>query len=97
MTEDISPDDWALLQYLRDHSIASGDRTSLDPKSIAKGLHISPGQLAANAAFTAAKGLVGVRRFRSEGPDVRSMPYSAIWLTSAGETFLKRQRSQKPK
>jgi hypothetical protein len=89
----ISHDQLVLLDYLHDHTRGSGERISLDPKLLARRLHISMTRLADDSACLAAHGFAGVRDFRPDGDDVPSAICSAIWVTGKGEDYLRRLES----
>ena len=93
MLTSISQVELMLLEYLQKHSGDSGKGIWLDPKAVARGLRISMGQFAENAASLAAHGFAGVRNFRPDAKDVPSSKCSAIWLTKNGENYLKRPPS----
>ena len=89
MLETISQGELNLLEYLGKHSCGLGERISLDPKPITRGLRISETQFAADSAALVAHGLAGVRGFRPNSNDVPSSKCSAIWLTGKGEDYLR--------
>jgi hypothetical protein len=95
MLASLSQTELTLLQYLREHSGASGERVWLDPKPIARRLRISVTQFAADSASLAALGLAGVRDFRADANDVPSAKRSAIWLTGKGEDYLRLAQCQR--
>ncbi len=93
MSPTISQGERSLLQYLNQHSGGSGERISLDPKAVTRGLRISANQFAEDAAALAAHGLAGVRDFRPNANDIPSSKCSAIWLTRKGEDYLRHPQS----
>jgi hypothetical protein len=86
--EHVSRTELALLEYLRAHSCASGERIPLDPKAIKRVLRIDATQFADDAAGLAGRGLAGIRGFRSNENGDRLPGCSAIWLTIKGEDYL---------
>ena len=88
MPSHITPAEFSLLSYLREHSAGPGERTSQDPKAIARGLRISIIQFAADAHALWAHGMVGTRGSAPDSGDLPSAKCSAIWLTRTGEEYL---------
>jgi hypothetical protein len=78
-----------LLKAVLHGSGLPGSRISLDPKLIARRLHINIAQFSERAAPLAARGFVGIRRSRSaDDPSASPALCSAIWLTGSGEALL---------
>jgi hypothetical protein len=91
----LSPSENALLEYLRDHSAGKGQRISLDPKCVARDLRIGKPRFDADATALTALGFAGERRFRAEGERVTVTERSSIWITGAGENFLRRRQLER--
>jgi hypothetical protein len=89
MPTNITDAEVALLDYLRKHSGAPGERIAMDPRPITRSLGISVEQFAAESASLVALGFAGVRDFRPNANDVPSLKCSSIWLTGKGEDYLK--------
>jgi hypothetical protein len=96
----LSRSECALLQYLHDHSAGWGERTSLDPKYVIRGLRLGRPGFEADVASLTALGFAGARRHQVDpdraGPAaaVAAAP-SAVWITGKGEEFLRHRTSER--
>jgi hypothetical protein len=81
-----------LLQYLFDRSTGRGERTPLDPKSVLRALRLEKVGFAGTLSALTALGFAGARRFRPRVDVDEATECSAVWITGAGERFLKRRQ-----